>query len=633
MYKSYYISIFVFLLSSVSGFCQSEEPDTSRVITSYKLNSSTMIPYETPYDSGFESIFDYNIIEYQSFSNTFLGNTGQAALTNDFYMREHNSPFFFVDPLKMYYYNPYNIFHYNTRLPFTEVKYLSSGNRDNSEQVLSAMHTQNVNEFVNIGLFYDLIASKGMYSDQNVSTNRINLFGSYNKDNYSFYSSFHYNGHKSQENGGLQDISSFVSQSSDGLYRMLLEDANSRVKNINFLFTQKLNLSTLAKDSLSETRLDNFGFYHTLNIERYNRTYFDNISEIDSLNYYEDQFYLVNDVVDSAFYQNLSNRFDLSVKMIGESQEFRVYMKHEFKTFSFIKPANLIYELEGEPTDTVIEIYSKEHFNDISVGGQFIGQLKTWNYTLDGQLYLTGYSIGDIYTEANFEKKIGARDKLQLNAKLSSYKPSYFLNNYGSEHFVWNNDFKKTESTKIALSYSRDEKVVARASFSLFNDYVYLNDLAMPALLDQELMVANIFVNKTFIWGPFRNKHELLLQKSSSDIVHLPLVAYKNRSWFQGALFNKVLGFQIGGEVYYFTEYYGDAFMAATGIFYNQTDQKIGNYPFVKGFLNVKIKRTRFTLQYTNALSSLVDANYFMAYRYPNFNGSLKFGLAWTFYD
>ena len=534
----------------------------------------------------------------------------------------------------MYRYNPYNISHFNTRKPFTELKYLSSGNRDNSEQVISALHTQNVNEYVNIGLLYDLIASKGVYPDQNVSTNRINLFCSYDKDDYSFYSSFHYNGHKAQENGGLYDIPAFVNREADALnYRMYLEDANSRVKNMNLFFTQKLNLSALAKDSLSATRLDNFGFHHTLDYKRYNRTYSDFISDTDSLNYYQNQFYLVNDIIDSAFYQNLSNRFDISVNMIGASQEFRVYLKHEFKTFSFVKPTNLNYELEGVPVDTVIETYSKEHFNDLSVGGQFIGQLKTWNYSLNGQLYITGYNIGDIYTEGNFVKNLNDKAKLQLNAELSSYNPSYFLNKYGSAHFIWKNDFSKTESTKIALSYSKPDNISARVSVNLFNDYVYLNTLAEPTQLKNELVIASLFIDKTFVWGPFHNSHHFLLQKSSSDVVHLPLIAYKNRSWFQGALFNKALYFQIGGEVYYFTEYYGDAYMAATGSFYLQNDQKIGNYPFVKGFLNVKIKRTRFTIQYTNALSSLMDANYFMAYRYPNFNGSLKFGLAWTFYD
>lgn len=609
-------------------------PDSGTIIKSYRIDPVTLSPELSNIDTSYETIFRYSPIEYKSFSNTFLGNTGQAAITNDFYRRNQNQAFLFSNALDLYMYNPYNIYHFNTLQPFTEIKYFSSGGRDDSEQVLSFLHTQNVNQKLNIGLLYDLIASKGMYMDQNISTNRINLFGSYTKANYSFLSSLHINGHKAQENGGLYDIPAFISQSSDALnYRMYLNDANSRYKNLNFFFTQKLNLSEIVKDSLYKTRFDNFEVHHTLNYDRRSKTYYDNIASNDSLGYYSNQFYLVNDVVDSAFYHNFSNRFDISVKMINGSQELRVYLKHELKRFSFVKPSNVSYDLGGTNIDTVIRAYEKDIYNDISVGGQLIGKLKTWQYTLDGQLFLTGYNIGDIFTEAKFVKSFRKKGEVSLNAKISSLNPSYFLSQYGSEHFVWNNDFTKTESTQIALQYSKESNLSARVSVSLFNDYVYLNKQAEPSQLKSELMVLGFLLDKTFIWGPLRHKHEILLQKSTSDAINLPLLSYANRTYFQTELFEGNLKFQVGGELYYFTKYYGDAYMAATGSFYNQDKEEIGNYPFLKGFLNVKIKRVRFTIQYTNALAGLIDADYFMAYSYPNFNSSMKIGLAWTFYD
>ncbi|MCF8380452.1 MAG: putative porin [Bacteroidales bacterium] len=634
MCKYIYISLLSFFFAVAPGYGQTELPDSGIVIKSYKIDPATLIPNEVPLDTSFEPVFRYNPIEYKSFANTFLGNSGQAAITNDFFNRNNNQTFLFSTALDMYMYNPYNIYHFNTRKPFTELKYLSSGNRDNSEQYLSFLHSQNVNQNLNIGLLYDLIASKGMYLDQNISTNRFNLFSSYTKDNYSFYTSVQFNGHKAQENGGLFDISAFVNQNSEALnYRMFLSDANSQYKNVNVFFTQKLNLSEIVKDSLYKSRFDNFAVHHTLNYDRRIKYYSDNISSSDTLNYYQNQYYSVSEVVDSAFYHNLSNRFDLSVNMINGSQEFRIYMKHEFKKFAFAPPAELSYDQGGNTIDTVIRSYKKDIYNDISIGGQLIGKLKTWSYTIDGQLFLTGYNIGDVFTEATFIKNFKRKGLVSLNARVSSLNPSYFLNHYGSSHFIWNNDFGKTESTQIALRYSNDSKISARASVSLFNDYVYLDTLALPVQLKPEIMVLGFFMDKTFIWGPFHNKHELLIQKSTHDAISLPLFSYANRSWFQADLFHDALKFQIGGELYYFTKYYGDAYMAATGNFYRQNEAEIGNYPFVKGFLNVKIKTLRFTIQYTNALAGLIDANYFMAYRYPNFNSSIKFGLAWTFND
>jgi len=60
---------------------------------------------------------------------------------------------------------------------------------------------------------------------------------------------------------------------------------------------------------------------------------------------------------------------------------------------------------------------------------------------------------------------------------------------------------------------------------------------------------------------------------------------------------------------------------------------KTGNYPFLDGFFNWKIKRTRFFLTYTNVLAGIAGHNYFTSYGYPMNESSLKFGLAWTFYD
>jgi hypothetical protein len=74
--------------------------------------------------------------------------------------------------------------------------------------------------------------------------------------------------------------------------------------------------------------------------------------------------------------------------------------------------------------------------------------------------------------------------------------------------------------------------------------------------------------------------------------------------------------------------------MPATAMFYKQKKEEIGNYPFAKGFIDLKLKRTRFSIQYTNALAELLPtANYFMAYAYPTFNSTFRFSLAWTFYD
>ena len=84
----------------------------------------------------------------------------------------------------------------------------------------------------------------------------------------------------------------------------------------------------------------------------------------------------------------------------------------------------------------------------------------------------------------------------------------------------------------------------------------------------------------------------------------------------------------------YWTSYYGQAYSPALARFYNQTEQLIGNYPFVGIFANLEIKRLRFYLRFEHAnYGKTSPENYFMAPYYPTNRGTFRYGLAWTFYD
>ena len=54
---------------------------------------------------------------------------------------------------------------------------------------------------------------------------------------------------------------------------------------------------------------------------------------------------------------------------------------------------------------------------------------------------------------------------------------------------------------------------------------------------------------------------------------------------------------QLGLDIFYFTSYYGDAYMPALGMFYIQNKKQIGNYPFADIFFNFKVKRARVFLK------------------------------------
>jgi hypothetical protein len=242
---------------------------------------------------------------------------------------------------------------------------------------------------------------------------------------------------------------------------------------------------------------------------------------------------------------------------------------------------------------------------------------------------------GDFSASGKFTRFFNERTSyVSLGGGFFNQRPSYFIENYGSAHFIWNNDFNNITTTQARAEFGLRENLKVKLALNFYTGYIYFNQDAIPEQRGSELFTTSLSVYKKFVWGPVNHIHELLVQKGADEYINIPLIAYNNTTWYQNELFKKVLKLQIGLDFYYFTSYFADSFMPATGLFHNQNISEVGNYPFLDAFVNLKLKRTRFTIQYTNALSELLpEANYFMAYRHPNFGASLKFGLAWTFYD
>ena len=90
---------------------------------------------------------------------------------------------------------------------------------------------------------------------------------------------------------------------------------------------------------------------------------------------------------------------------------------------------------------------------------------------------------------------------------------------------------------------------------------------------------------------------------------------------------------QTGFDLYYQTRWYGYAYMPATGRFYVQREKRLGNYPFMDAYLNVKIQRLRFFFKLQHFSSKLFGPDYFTVVDYPMNQLFFKIGFSWTFYD
>lgn len=631
----------LFILSRLFFSSFSQEPDTAKIINALTINPVTGKLETVDIDTTLFNSRFYNPPFQNSISVTFLGNAGQPFLNNHTFDQIGFKPFLFHSGIDEYFHTPYNTFHYNTRKPFTEIRYMSSGARSNSEQVIRALHTQNITPNSNIGLNYDVIASKGIFIRQEALANRFTLFGSHNKDRYAIYASVNTNRIQNQENGGIADIDNFIEHPADDplAYSVKLNDANSTARKYTFFALQSYGLGKSTKDSTRATinlLPAGAGINHTFNYSRYLRSYKDQITPSDTLNFYTHNYYLVNSAKDSAFMHLLENAVSISFRDKALKNIIMAGVKHQFQGFSYLSPENMTVSDGETDTDNIIGKSIIRNYNNISLTGNIALQISKFSAFINGEYFLAGYRANDIDANIIMNKIFGKKESLlSIGGNFQLYEPDFFIRNYRSSHFKWNNDFGKTFDARAFITLkSQNGTIYAKVSTGLLRNFIYFNDLAVPNLKKENLYIASFTLHKAFQWGGFNHHHDALMQVASdNEALRFPLFGYKNSTYYENAFFKKVLKIQLGFDFFYNTSYYSDGYMPALGIFYQQANGETGNYPYLNGFLNWKVKRTRFFLNYTNALAGIAGHNYFTAYGYPMNWESLKFGLAWTFYD
>ncbi len=145
-------------------------------------------------------------------TNIYLGNIGNASRSLLF------SPNFSAgfDPglhaFDIYKYKLEKVRFFNTTRPYSEITY-QLGSR--VEQIIELMHTQNLKPTWNIDFQYRLINSPGYFKSQKTNHNNYLLSSRFQSVNKRYNNYFALIGNKMQsaENGGINDISSFLNNS------------------------------------------------------------------------------------------------------------------------------------------------------------------------------------------------------------------------------------------------------------------------------------------------------------------------------------------------------------------------------------------------------------------------------------
>ncbi len=623
------------------AFTQGKDTLNIPLVSQWTLSDDYTEEIRTDVDTAFTLFHRYRITDKFSPMNAFPGNYGQPLYQINFFDRITNPDMFLYRFYYPYMHLASNPIFMDTKVPFTEAVFTYAGARETADQTFRIRHTQNINRFLNFGLVYDIVNSRGQYNYQKTNDEAFTFHTSYRGEKYRLYFSAGINNIENSENGGIVDEGQLKTFATRDVEVKLgsLNKAKSVLKNNSILLVQRLTVGGRKQqnDSLKVATKGNAGlngtFSHIFIWEKSRRSYSD---DNPASGFYDTAFISNTATFDSLSERSVKNtlRFDFTT---DPSRKFRLGggggITNEILRYSQIIPSSY-----SPPSDTAVWHES----NNVLKGLLFndIGKKFRWKAT--GELYLTGFRAGDFNVGANITKIFGEKDKSiswDIYGSVSSIKPSVWYYRWGSNHFVWNNDFLKEFRMEggTKFDYPR-RRFYARFDYGIIDNYTDFGPDTLPSQHHGGLSVASAFLGKDFSVWKFHLSSQVLLQKTSNcDILDLPFASLKIAAYFehnfQFPATGGNLNTQLGVDMFYHTSYYAYNYNPSTGAFFRQADKLVGNYPFLNAFVNLKIRRTRIFLMLDHFNSGFTGYNYFLVPGYPMYAMTFRYGIAWTFYD
>lgn len=558
----------------------------------------------------------------KTISASWLGNLGLPSQSKIYHHRLKKNlkhDFIFRDYYLDYFLSPDKITFYNTTTPFSNITYHTGGFSYREEDNIAGLFSVNINPKMNITLLADHIYGRGAYQYQASNGLKGALYGNYLGEKYGIHFIAALNNLKHYENGGLSDLQQLYSPIES--FNMAVNMSNSwSIFNSFYLYASQ-NYSFGGLDDKLQP-IATIG--HTLMYEQNQKKYYERTAS----SFYTNTFYDLTATNDTAAYNLLKN-----IAYISLNEGFKKWAVMGLRGFIELD----IEQNVGLQSDWTL---AKETSTLLYTGAEISKKEGSFNYTFTGKLMLFGDERGGYELNGNIGKSIKVGNQnidIEANAQRLSSNPSFFMERYYSNHFIWDNNFGNTHRTQLSaqISFPSDHfSLSTKVGVEQINNYIYFDTNAMPTQYNDNIEIAHAEVSLQFKIGNFHLENKGVYQSSSQQsILAVPTLASYHNLYYTNTLFS-VLKFQIGVDGRYHTAYKANAYMPAIGQFYRQELISVGNYPLINIYANFHLKRTRFFIMYYNVSEAIFsDKNYIEVPNYPLNPGIVKFGISWNFYD
>jgi hypothetical protein len=580
-------------------------------------------------DTAITGFQNYDPISKQSTFHATLGNMGQASLNLIPYPTLRRSGFDYgIHAFDPYLYQNDSIRYYRVVKTYTELQYEQGAKK---EIFFHMRFSRNLYRSLNIGADLRVMNVPGAYVRQRA--NHINFVLTsqfFTKDKrYGVTAYFVLNRLTNIENGGIKYDSVFEQnlETNRQLIAVNLQQATNRIRDNGFLMKHYFNLSRHPKnpkDTAFNAR-NHVELGRVVYTFQYNRQIQHYIDYLPKSGFYNNVF------LDTT----LTNDSITVTRIVNEL----TWSNPSFRTDKTLR----VFQLEASIKQQYVEV------RDYSIRNFFIQWIPSAGFSFHpySSLLLTGYgdyvfgdyNEGDLSLRAHLSQTLGNPEgknggTLSVKGNYAFQKPGWFYEHYIGNHFNWDTTWKKQSLIAGSFEYSFKNMISTGLSISRIGNYTYLDSTANPAQYNKEFGYLYAFLNGNITAWRFRFVGQFAYQTvQGTNVLKLPAFLGNLTIYFTQPLFHGHAILQPGLNFNYNTAYFSDRYMPAIQSFYLQDKKETGNYIYMDVFVNIKIQRARFFLQYTHFNASFMGRNYYTVPSYPMADGALHFGISWSFHD
>ena len=612
---------------------------------------------------------------------TWLGVAGSAVQYYNYFNRGGENGVSFYEPFESWSYSAKTLPFYNTKTAYTELAYFGTlfANSQKESDNLHILTSQNLLPSLNYTIEYNRFGGKGIMQNESTANKTFSLSVNYVGKKYLLHAGYINNKITRNENGGLTDRSMVRDTTLDAReYSVHLTNASSSILKKTFFLDQQYRIPFTFINTLREKKLDKA--YRERILSSGDSTL---IASVDSLVRLASRERAASDSLDPD---------DVTTAFIGHSTEYSVFRKkyvdqistsdeigRQFYRDFLYNPTNsydsvrvsklenrvflrlqpwaddaIVSKLNGGVGNRITNWYDFDPtflagntntiWNSSFVYAGVEGQLRDYiHWDATGEYVFLGSEMNDMSLRANasltlhpFRRARKSPVLLDIHFDTSLKEPEHYHNHFFSNHFRWDNEFRKTSSTKVRAKLDIPKwKTSAEIGYALLDGNIYFDSLAVVRQNATPMSVLSASLDKDLAFGPLHMDNRILFQVSSNqDVVPVPQLAVNSRVYFQFDISGGTLRLQLGGDAWYNTKYYSPAWNPAVGTFYNQKKAQYNNGPFIDAFANAQWKRACIFVKVENVGQGwpMEKFDYFSAHNYIRTQRALKFGIYWPFY-